>query len=168
MDTNGIKEFLHILKNALSGTANHTEIQQTEEGLALLCTVASPFDENSERGCRIMLLQNDSGSVTAEMMLFVFVNLDSGMFSDLDVLLNAVNGRISTGSYRLLDDQGIIIFMQSLLLNDNTSENAALTLIGKTLSAMEDTVYRTEGVVLDYLGGNSLESIMNEFDKGGE
>ena len=115
-----------------------------------------------------MLLQNDSGSVTAEMMLFVFVNLDSGMFSDLDVLLNAVNGRISTGSYRLLDDQGIIIFMQSLLLNDNTSENAALTLIGKTLSAMEDTVYRTEGVVLDYLGGNSLESIMNEFDKGGE
>ena len=168
MDTNEITEYLKILKNAVSGTAEHTEIQQTEEGPALLFTVASPFDEKGEIGCRIMLLPDDSGCVTVEMMMFLFGNIKSDMFSDLDILLNAVNERIMTGSYRLFDDQGMILFVQSLMLDGSVNEKTAVTLIGKTLSAMEYTVYDTAGVMISYLGGNTLESIMDELDKGEE
>ncbi len=165
MDTQEIKDLLNILKNAVSGVANHTQIQQTEEGPELLFTVTSPFDEDGETGCRVSLIPNDSGSVTVEMMLFVFSSIDSTMFSDFDILLNAVNERIVYGSYRLFDDQGMIVFVHSLLLNGSESEKTAVTLIGKTLSAMEETVYRTAGVILSYLGGNTLEEIMNEIDK---
>lgn len=163
-----INDYLYFLKIAVSSAANHTEIQQTEEGPVLLCTFRSPLDGNSEMGCRIALIPNDNGSVTAEMMLFVFAGIGKDMFEDLDILINAVNERIITGSYRLFDNEGTILFVQSLLLNETLDEKTATAFIGKTLSAMEDTVSRSAGVILSYLSGNELESILNELDKGVE
>lgn len=165
METNEIREFLNILKIAVAGTANQAEIQETEEGPVLICTVSSPFLENDEMGYRISILPCDNGSVTVEIMLFVFNNIDSKLFSGLDVLINSINDRVLSGSYRLFDDNGTILFVQSLQLNSAVSEETAVKLIGKTLSLMENTVCSTGRAILVYLSGGDLGSILNQIER---
>ncbi len=160
--------FLQLLKVAVSGNANETDIEESEEGYSLLCTMKSPFDTGGELGYRITMLPDKDGAVMTELSLYLFTDVDSARFAGLDRLMNEINSRISVGSWRLYDDTGTVTFAHGLLLNENVDDEIAVSVIGKTLALMENIVAATGGYIIEYLIGTDLEKIIEAVGRVGE
>ena len=134
----------------------------------LLCSVKSPFYEKSRMGYRISLSPDDEGIVIAEIDIYLFTDVESNMLSGLDVLLGTINECLSFGSYRLWDETGTVMFSQGIVMNDLVRTDVSVRMIGKTLELMERTVCGTGRLILRYLGGESLDDIVEEIGRVGE
>ena len=167
LDTENLYEFLQMLKVAVSKNANETKIEESEEGYSLLCTVNSPFGTGGETGYRISMIPDD-GTVMTEISLYLFTEVDSGMFAGLDRLMNEINSRISIGSWRLYDDTGTVTFAHGMLLGETVDEQTALLMTGKTLAVMEDITLSTGRYIIEYRTGGELENIIKAVGRTGE
>ena len=168
METEAIRQYLGILKNAFSQRAGAADVLDSEEGPVLICTVASPFDENDEIAYQVSLHSADEGFVATEIMIFMFTDISEDKFRDLSLLINRLNQFISLGSFRLYEDNGTVMLYQGMIFDEAMQTAKVTELIFATIQSLESAMTGLGEFIDRALKGENMDLILADLHKEAE
>ena len=166
MQMEAIRQYLDMFRQAVAENTVDAGIEESEEGPVLYCTVKSPFKGQEEIGYQISMLPYADDVFAAEIVMFVFSNIDKDKFRDLNTLINRLNQYIVFGSYRLFEDNGSVMFCQGMMLSEDMQVMKINELMSKTITVMENTVLNTGDYILRLLNGEDIDPVLESVEKG--
>ena len=167
MEINAVREYLELLKTAVSDKDIGAEIQETEDGPVLLFSGKSPFDENEETGYQLSLIPADNGIIISEVLIFLINGIKEDKFDGVNTLIARINPYLRLGSFRFFEDNGSgsVIFAQGTVLDEELDIAVINSVIGKTVSIMENTVLNAGEYIYRYVKGEKLGTLLEEIDR---
>ena len=166
METNAIREYLRLIMSAISDSVKGAQIEETEDGPILLCSIKSPFSETDEIGYRLEIIPMDDGLLTAEVMMILFIGIEKEKLAGLNELIGVMNRFLTLGSLRLLEDETVsVLFVQGSVLEENMPLSSVTGMIGSTVSIMENAAFNSGEYIKRYLDGEEPGKLIEEISK---
>ena len=162
MDNDAIREYLRLIMSAVADSVNGAQIEETEDGPVLLCSIDSTFSDKDEVGYRFEIIPAGEGLLIAEVMMIVFLGVDKDKFAGVNAIIAETAPYINLGSFRLIEDTGTIAFVQGTVLDEEMEMSAVTAVLGKTVSIMENTAFNAGEYIYRYLNGEDLETLKAE------
>ena len=165
MEISAIREYLEMFRQAVAENTTGTELRETEEGPVLYCSVKSPFEGREDIVYQISMYPYEETFFAAEIIMFVFTDIDRSKYPELNRLINRLNVYFTIGSYRLFEEEGAVMFCHGLMLDDTMQIAKGNELLAKAITVMENTAVNTGGYILRLLNGEDPDSIIADIVK---
>ena len=166
MDKLGAKEYLAEIADLIEDGIHEAVIDNTEDGAVLLMTAASPFDENGELAYSVSFEEFKADMYIFQIMIFAFTNIPEERFEELRVAINALNARISLGSFVLFEEANAVFFNHSFLLDETANAAVAARILLRSIGLMENAVVNAGQWLLRLLTGEcTVDTMMNALNE---
>ena len=162
MDINAIREYLKLLMEALAEHTTGAEIQETDEGPVLLCSVSSPFEDEEDIGFRFEVTPLDDGLFVIEIMIVLFGGIDGKLLPGVETIIARLNPNCDIGSFKTLDEGGFVYYTQGMIFDEELDAALITETLGNTVTIMENNVQSMGGLIYRYLKGEELDIILDE------
>ncbi len=162
MGTDAIRNYLTLLQSVLGDITAGTEIQETEDGPVLLCTVQSPFNSEEEIGYRFEITPIGDGMIVIETMMILFTGIGADKTAGLNRLAAEINNRLSLGSLRIFDAEGSVTLMYSngSVFDEELDAGTVTKLLGRNVGIMETAAVNAGDYIYRYLNGEDVEALI--------
>lgn len=162
MGTDAIRNYLTLLKSVLGDITAGAEIQETEDGPVLLCTVQSPFNSEEEIGYRFEITQIGNGMFVIETMMILFAGVGEDKTEGLNRLAAEINNRLGLGSLRIFDADGAftVIYCNGTVFDEELDTATVTKLLGRNVGIMETAAVNAGDYIYRYLNGESAEALI--------
>ncbi len=165
METDAIREYLKMLLNVFEENNKSAELQETDDGPVLLCSVESPFEAGKEIGYQFSMMPLEEELLAYEVMMFVFSDIEADKLSGLAPLISAINDRVALGSFRVFEDGGSVMFVQGAVIDETLDVSTVTAMLAKTVGIMENTVANAGEYIHRALKGESVDLLIGGLDR---
>ena len=165
MNNSEVLDFLNLIKSLVESKAKYAGIQEIDGESILFCSVDSPFEEEKDIVYHFSVNPIPGSGIICETAMFVFNDIDSKYFDDINRFVNRINNYTTLGSFRLSEDVKSVMFVQDSVLDEALDAAGAVEIIGETLMIMENTVDNCSEFFMRLLNGESIESLLESFEE---
>ena len=168
MDNDAIREYLRLLMGDLAKQTKGAEIQETEDGPVLLCSVQSPFGSGEEIGFQFEITPLDNGLFVIEVLIFMFGGIDPAKLPDVEKLVAQLNINCDIGSFKTIDEEGFVLYTQGRIFDEELDPALITDTLGKTVTLMESNAESLGRFIYRCLNGEELEKLLDEARRIGQ